>query len=212
ESRQQEGRGHLDELGAQEDPPAVEPVGKYAAEEREQEERRVAQERVEAQPEGRARHREDQPVLGDLLHPGADRGREGPRPHEAKVGVCERLEGPRQPVSHGARRLYSRRARDPEPEPRGVQRAGRPQSSSTESVSAETPPRIVGSRCGANFAVWRPGTSLPSAFAFANSDASTVPTRSWTEGTPAALPNTPKSSEPGEGLVVPTPPSAIPRF
>jgi hypothetical protein len=54
--------------------------------------------------------------------------------------------------------------------------------------------------------------SLPSAFAFANSPASTIPTRIRTDGAPAALPKTPKSSDTGNGTVVLTFFSPSPRF
>src|SRR5262249_1292895 len=42
----------------------------------------------------RSGQRQDQPVLRDLLHPGADARREGARPEQPVVAVGERAEGP----------------------------------------------------------------------------------------------------------------------
>ncbi len=99
QSRQQERARHLHELRTQQDAPSIEPVGQDAAEEREQQKRRIAEKRVESQQKRRPRDREDQPVLRDLLHPGADAGREGTGPHQAKVAVRKRLERALQSVS-----------------------------------------------------------------------------------------------------------------
>ena len=54
--------------------------------------------------------------------------------------------------------------------------------------------RRVRSRSGAKSEECNPGRRSPAAFAAAYLFGSTAPTQIWTEGAPAALPNSPKSS------------------
>ena len=96
QAREEKRRRELDELGGQKDPAPVEPVRENAAEQREEKKRSGAQKRVEREKRRGTRHREDQPGLRHLLHPGADARREGARPQEAVVAVRERLERPVQ--------------------------------------------------------------------------------------------------------------------
>ena len=90
EGGQREGRAHLHALRDQQHRPAIAAVGDHAADEREEQDRQLAEERVEAEVERRVRQREHEPALGDLLHPRADAGREGADPQHAEVAVGER--------------------------------------------------------------------------------------------------------------------------
>jgi hypothetical protein len=90
--REKGGAAHLHVLRAEQDTAAVHTIGQDPAEEGKHEKRRVAQKCVEAQQEGRSRHREDQPVLRHLLHPRPDTRGEGAHPHQAEIAVREGLE------------------------------------------------------------------------------------------------------------------------
>ena len=64
------------------------------ADEREQDDRQLLQERVETEVEGRrVGQRDDEPVLGDDLHPRADARGAGANPLHAEVAVGEGHQG-----------------------------------------------------------------------------------------------------------------------
>jgi hypothetical protein len=86
---QRQGRAHLHALRDEQHRPPVAPVGDHAAEEREEQDRQFAEERVEPEVERRIRQREDEPALRDFLHPRADAGRERADPQHAEVAVGE---------------------------------------------------------------------------------------------------------------------------
>ena len=60
-----------------------------AADQREEQDRQLAEEVVEPEVERRVGEVEDQPALRDLLHPGADRRGEGAEPQHAEIAVSE---------------------------------------------------------------------------------------------------------------------------
>ena len=71
--------------------PAIVAVGDDAADQREQQDRQLAHERVEAEEERRrgAGERDDQPRLRHLLHPRADARGQGAEPQQTEVPVGE---------------------------------------------------------------------------------------------------------------------------
>ncbi len=73
ERGQDERAGQLDGLGADQQVAAIVAVGDHAADQRQQQDRQFADEAVESEVEGRAADGQHQPVLRDLLHPGAGR-------------------------------------------------------------------------------------------------------------------------------------------
>ena len=98
--QRERGRGaHLDALRDDQGPPAIVAVGEHAADEREQDDRQLLQERVEPEEERRRiGQRNDQPVLRDDLHPRADARRAGAEPLDAEVAIGERREhAPQRP-------------------------------------------------------------------------------------------------------------------
>ena len=92
--RQRERRCHLYELRSDQHAAAVVAIGDDAADEREQEDRELPEEVVEAQVERGIGQLEDEPRLGHLLHPVPDRRGESPEPQDAEIAVVERGEGP----------------------------------------------------------------------------------------------------------------------
>ena len=64
EQRQRGRRRHLDVLRGQQRPAAIAAVRQHAADEREEHDRQLLQEGIEPEEEGRARQRQDHPVLG----------------------------------------------------------------------------------------------------------------------------------------------------
>ena len=92
-------RGHLNVLRRHQRFPAVVAIGKDAADEREQDDRELLQERVEAEVERRVGQREDQPVLRDNLHPGPDGRTAGADPLDAEIPVHERRQHAAQAAS-----------------------------------------------------------------------------------------------------------------
>ncbi len=82
-------RGHLDVLRRHQRLAAVVAIGEHAADEREEDDRQLLQERVEAEVERRIGQREDQPVLRDDLHPRADGRTAGADPLDAEIPVGE---------------------------------------------------------------------------------------------------------------------------
>ena len=79
-----EGRRHLHVLRPEQQLPAIVAVGDDAADEREEQDRQLAEEVVEPEVERRFRQLEDQPALRDLLHPRADGRREGAEPEHPR--------------------------------------------------------------------------------------------------------------------------------
>ena len=87
---QHEGAGGLDELRADQQPAPIVAIGDDAADQRQQQDRQLADEGVEAEPERRAADRQHQPVLRDLLHPRARRRQHVAAPEQAEVAGGER--------------------------------------------------------------------------------------------------------------------------
>ncbi len=87
-------REHLDVLRRQQRLAPVVAIGEHAADEREQDDRELLQERVEAEVERGIGQREDQPVLRDDLHPRADRRAAGADPLDAEVSIGESRQHP----------------------------------------------------------------------------------------------------------------------
>ena len=71
--RQNERGGHLDVLRAEQQTTAIVAIGDDAADQREQQDRQLAEEIIEPEEERRLGEIENQPALRDLLHPRADR-------------------------------------------------------------------------------------------------------------------------------------------
>ena len=93
EQREREGGGHLHVLRSEQQLPAIVPIGDDAADEREEQDRQLAEEVVEPEVEASdLRELEDEPALRDLLHPGADRRGERPEPEHREIAVGERGE------------------------------------------------------------------------------------------------------------------------
>ncbi len=110
QDRQHPGGRHLQVLRCHEGPPPVVAIGEDAANQREQDDRQLLQEGVEAEEEGRIGQRDDEPVLRDDLHPRADARGAGAEPLHAEVAVGER----REHAAHGPganRRGWRRRGR-----------------------------------------------------------------------------------------------------
>ena len=82
-------RGELYPLRCHQRQPAIVAIGDDPADEREQHDRQLLQERVEPEIEGRRRQRQHQPVLGEALHPGADARETRAEPQNAKVAVMQ---------------------------------------------------------------------------------------------------------------------------
>ena len=101
--------GHLDHLRNQQQFAPVHAVRNHAAHQRKEEDRNIAQKRVETQQKRRFGHVENQPVLRDLLHPRADAGREGADPEEPEVAILESFECAAEHSVDGA--LRKRRSR-----------------------------------------------------------------------------------------------------
>ena len=89
ERGQRERRRHLDELRAEQHVAAIVAIGDDAADQREQQDRQLAEEVVEAEIERRVGQLEDEPRLGDLLHPVADGRGEGAEPQHAEIAVVK---------------------------------------------------------------------------------------------------------------------------
>jgi hypothetical protein len=109
EGRQREGRAHLHVLRREEEVAAVMAIGDDAANQREEQDRQLAEKGVEAEEEGRRRagDRQDQPALRDLLHPGADGRGHGAAPEHAEVAIGE---GSGHPPESGMGRCVVRRS------------------------------------------------------------------------------------------------------
>ena len=90
ERGEHEGAGRLHELRADEQPATVVPIGDHAADQRQQQDRQLADEGVQAEPERRSADRQDQPVLRDLLHPRPRRGQHVAAPEQPEVAGGER--------------------------------------------------------------------------------------------------------------------------
>ena len=89
ERGQRERRRHLDVLRAEQQPPAIVAIGDDAADEREEQDRQLAEEVVEPEVERGLREVEDEPALRDLLHPRADGRGEGAEPEHPEIAIGE---------------------------------------------------------------------------------------------------------------------------
>jgi hypothetical protein len=98
ERGQDERAGQLDGLGADQQVAAIVAVGDHAADQRQQQDRQFADEAVEAEVEGRTADGQHQPVLRDLLHPGAGRRQDVGGPQQPEVLRRERRSEARQPA------------------------------------------------------------------------------------------------------------------
>jgi hypothetical protein len=75
---------HLHVLRREQRTPAIASVGEHAARKREEDDRQLLQERIEAEEERRVGQRQHQPVLRHDLHPGADARGAGAEPLDTK--------------------------------------------------------------------------------------------------------------------------------
>ncbi len=155
ERGEHEGAGRLHELRADEQPAPVVPIRDHAADQRQQQDRQLADEGVEAEPERRSADRQDQPVLRDLLHPRPRRGQHVAAPEQPEVAGGERRgeAGEAAPRRRGAGR-FRPEIQDAGIVPRfggGVLAGGgcrmlaqwlqdRSRSSSTATIATSTPP------------------------------------------------------------------------
>jgi hypothetical protein len=81
----------------------------YAGDEREEHDRKLLQECIEAQEEGRSRQRQDHPVLRTELRPGADAGTAGTKPLHAEIAIGEgRQHAAERALAEGGRRRSDR--------------------------------------------------------------------------------------------------------
>jgi hypothetical protein len=92
ERGQRKCRRHLDVLRRQQQLPSIAAIGNDPADHREEEDRQLAEERIESEKEGGrgTGDRQDEPVLRHLLHPGPDGGGESAEPENAEIAVGER--------------------------------------------------------------------------------------------------------------------------
>ena len=104
ERGEHEGAGRLHELRADEQPAPVVPIRDHAADQRQQQDRQLADEGVEAEPERRSADRQDQPVLRDLLHPRPRRGQHVAAPEQPEVAGGERRGEAREAAPRRRRR------------------------------------------------------------------------------------------------------------
>jgi hypothetical protein len=81
---------HHHDLGAQQEFALREAVGDDAAEQPQQQHRQGLEHRDGSERQRRVGQAQDQPGLGDRLHPGAGVGDDLPRPEETKIAVMER--------------------------------------------------------------------------------------------------------------------------
>ena len=91
--RERERRRHLDVLRADQQPAAIVAIRDHAADQREEQNRQLAQEVVEPEVERGFREVEDQPALRDLLHPRADRRGERAEPQHPEIAIGESGQG-----------------------------------------------------------------------------------------------------------------------
>ena len=80
---------HLDVLGPEQQVAPVVAVGDDSADQREQQDRQLAEKVVEAKEERGFGEVENEPALRHLLHPRPDRRGEGAEPQNTKIAVCE---------------------------------------------------------------------------------------------------------------------------
>lgn len=85
DERQQHHRGLSDEKQT----PLVDAIGDDPAEEGDEEERNLAGEADDTQPECGVREGKDEPALGNILHPAPDIGGEVAGPEEAEIGISQ---------------------------------------------------------------------------------------------------------------------------
>ena len=95
---ERKGASHLDILRHQKGAAAVEAVREDSTNEREQHDWELLHESIEAEKKCGAGQRENEPALGDVLHPGANGGSTRTEPKNAKIAVGEG----RQHPAHGA--------------------------------------------------------------------------------------------------------------
>ena len=91
---EQPGAGHLHVLGAEQNLPALHAVGDHAADQGEQKDGKAAEKLIQRQQERRVAQPVDQPALRHDLHPGADAGRAGAKPHQAEIAILKCFKDP----------------------------------------------------------------------------------------------------------------------
>src|SRR5690606_22614176 len=91
--RESQRGGHLDDLRGDEQLAAVHAVGGDAAEQGEQQDRRIVEKNGQTEQEGIVGQLIDEPALGDLLNERAGGRGKRPRPHQPEIAVVESLEG-----------------------------------------------------------------------------------------------------------------------
>src|SRR5262249_4699246 len=72
------------------------PIGNNASDQRKEKDRNPAQKLIQCKQESGMAEPIDEPALGDDLHPGANAGNAGPKPHQPEVTVGKCFEYPRQ--------------------------------------------------------------------------------------------------------------------
>ncbi len=110
QSRQCQSEGHLQILRTEQQSPPVHPVGHDAADQREQQDRHLAQKRVESQQECRPCQSENKPALGNFLHPGPHRGNKSTAPQHSKLRISEGLERSAEKCRLQQNRIFTSRS------------------------------------------------------------------------------------------------------
>src|ERR1051326_63919 len=101
QSGQRECGRHLNILRHQQCPATVEPVCQHPSYKGEEHDGQLLQEGVEPKVKRRTRQGKDEPVLGDVLHPGANTGCTRPEPENPEITVAKRRQRPADSVCTG---------------------------------------------------------------------------------------------------------------
>ncbi len=96
---EQPGASHLHILGAEENFPALDAIGHHAADQREQKDGNAAEKLIQRQQERGVAEPVDQPALRHDLHPGADAGGAGAKPHQAEIAILKCFKDPANHLS-----------------------------------------------------------------------------------------------------------------
>jgi hypothetical protein len=100
--RENEGASHLDVLGGQQHFPSIHTIGEDTPDQREQDDRELPQEKIQSQIKGILCEVIDEPALCELLNKRPDGRGTCSDPHQAKITMPKRSEGPakRQRCGH----------------------------------------------------------------------------------------------------------------
>ena len=91
---EQSGGSHLHILGGEQNLPALHPIGHHATDQREQEDGNAAEKLIQRQQERGVAEPVDQPALRHDLHPGANAGGAGAKPHQAEIAILKCFKDP----------------------------------------------------------------------------------------------------------------------